>query len=112
MTIKAALLDERGIYLRMDELEDDSELTALHLTRITVCDLPPARYVWIPDERLKPDRSPINPYGGAFWEIEWLKRVTATHDKAIEDARRFNTRIDNPPSEVALLMTFMKSKGL
>lgn len=59
MTIKAALLDEQGIFLRIDELEDEAEITERHLPGITDCDLPAGRYVWRAD--------PSNPYGGAFW---------------------------------------------
>lgn len=64
MSIKAALLDEQGIFLRVDELEDKSQLTALHLPQITACDLPPGRYRWVEQES-----SEANPYGGAFWPL-------------------------------------------
>lgn len=67
MTVKAALLDERGVYLRMDELADETQLTAQHVPSITSCDLPPGQYKWIAEE--------MNEYGGAFWPIKWLKRV-------------------------------------
>jgi hypothetical protein len=63
--VRAALLNERGIYLRMDELEDASQLTERHLPQITFCDLPPGEYRWIADEK--------NPEGGAFWPIKWLE---------------------------------------
>lgn len=112
MTIKAALLDERGIYLRMDELEDLSQLTERHLPSITSCDLEAGLYVWIPDDRLRPDGTLINIYGGAFWEIAWLKRTAATHAKAVEEARKANIRIDNPPADVARVIDFMKARGL
>ena len=112
MSIKAALLDERGVYLRMDELEDRSELTDRHLPSITACDLPAGRYVWIKDDRLRRDGTLINIYGGAFWEIAWLKRVTATREAALEEARRRNVKLDNPPPEMAALIDFMQAKGL
>jgi hypothetical protein len=67
MTIKAALLDERGIYLRMDEVQSESDLTASHVPSITECDLPAGKYKWIADA--------TNEYGGAFWPVDWLKRV-------------------------------------
>lgn len=67
MTINAALLDEHGVYLGMEQLEDESKLTARHLPSITSCDLPPGKYLWVPDER--------NAFGGAFWPLDWLKRI-------------------------------------
>jgi hypothetical protein len=57
MTLKAALLDERGVYLRMDELADPALLTALHLPQITACDQPAGRYKWVEDAATS--------YGGA-----------------------------------------------
>lgn len=66
MTIKAALLDEQGLYLRMDELAE-ADLTERHVPTIKACDLPAGQYRWVPDER--------NPYGGAFWPMKWLTRV-------------------------------------
>lgn len=64
MTIKAALLDEQGIFLRIDEVADEAALTERHLPQITTCDLPPGRYRWIaqPDDK-------TNPYGGSFWPL-------------------------------------------
>lgn len=64
MTLKAALLDEQGIFLRIDELDDAEALTERHLPQITDCDLPPGRYRWVPD----PDDN-ANPYGGSFWPL-------------------------------------------
>ncbi len=61
MRIKAALLDEQGIFLRVDELDDESQLTDRHLPTITECDLPPGRYRWIAD---RTDKN--NVYGGFF----------------------------------------------
>lgn len=77
MTIKAALLDERGIFLRIDELADASQLTERHLRSITSCDLPSGQYRWIKDDS--------NEYGGAFWSVEWLRRISETQRKADED---------------------------
>lgn len=65
MTIKAALLDEQGIFLRIDELKSKSALTDRHLPAITECDLPAGRYVWLADD--------ANPYGGAFWPVPKLR---------------------------------------
>jgi hypothetical protein len=64
MSIKAALLDEQGIFLGIDELTDAGQLTDQHLPGITECDLPPGRYRWVPTEV-----NTINPYGGAFWPL-------------------------------------------
>lgn len=64
MTVKAALLNAQGHFIRMDELEDPAELTVLHLPQITECDLPPGQYKWIADQ--------ANQMGGAFWPVKWL----------------------------------------
>jgi hypothetical protein len=64
MSIKAALLDEQGIFLGIDELTDAGQLTDRHLPLITECDLPSGRYRWVPAEVTK-----NNPYGGAFWPL-------------------------------------------
>ena len=45
---RAALLDEEGYFLRIDEV---AELTALHLPQITDCDLPPDKYRWNADKQ-------------------------------------------------------------
>lgn len=68
--IKAALLNSEGVFERMDELGDASQLTPLHLPQISECDLPPGKYRWIADAS--------NPYGGAFWSLAWLEHVAAT----------------------------------
>jgi hypothetical protein len=44
-TVKAALLDDKDVYLRIDELPPE-ELTDRHLPHITECDLPPFEYRW------------------------------------------------------------------
>ena len=44
-TVRAALLDENGIYLGIDLLPED-QLTEHHLPHITECDLPPGQYCW------------------------------------------------------------------
>ena len=69
MTIKAALLDEQGIFLCIDELVDAGDLTDRHLPQITECDLPPNRYFWQADD--------ANPYGGAFWPLPKSQRSPA-----------------------------------
>ena len=72
MTIKAALLDApaaggTGVYLRMDELADESRLTERHVPTVTSCDRPAGQYRWIPD--------PGNAFGGALWPISYLDRI-------------------------------------
>lgn len=74
MSVKAALLDAQGIYLRMEELADESQLTDRHLPTITSCDLPAGKYQWIADVR--------NPYGGSFFEVEWLDNIAKTRREA------------------------------
>ena len=49
MTFKAALLDERGVFLRTVELVDESELTARMVDLRAFggdCDLPGGKYRW------------------------------------------------------------------
>jgi hypothetical protein len=80
MAIKAALLDAqassgKGVFLRIDEVEDASKLTDRHVPAITHCDLEPGVYVWIASD------NPKNEYGGAFWATKILARLT-------DDARR------------------------
>lgn len=79
MTIAAALLDENGIYLRMDYLEDMTQLTERHLPTITSCDLPPGKYKWIWQEQ-------NNPYGGYFEDVGWRSRVDETRLKAEQES--------------------------
>lgn len=74
--MRAALLDENGVFLRMDEVDTP---TARHLPQITSCDLPPGRYKWIPGD---------NPEGGQFVEVAWLERFEATRREAAEAAVR------------------------
>lgn len=64
MGIKAALLNEQGIFLGIDELTDAGQLTEQHLPQITECDLPPGRYRWVQQDVTK-----ANPFGGAFWPL-------------------------------------------
>src|SRR5690242_6805793 len=80
--ILAALLDENGVYLRMDELPDKSALTERHLPKITACDLPPGEYRWVPS----PKRDKTNPYGGQFVSIAWQKAIDETRAKALAEA--------------------------
>ncbi len=76
MTIKAALLDERGIYQRIDELDDEAKLTAQHLPQITECDLPAGEYAWQPAKD-----GDKNPFGGCFVPLSRRER------KAVRAAR-------------------------
>ena len=78
MTVRAALLDANGVYLRMDTLADPGELTPLHLSAITECDLAPGEYRWIADRQ--------NPFGGAFWPLKWLARVEVDR-QAVQEAQ-------------------------
>ena len=68
MTIKSALLNEQGIFLRVEALDDESQLTAQHVPSITECDLPPGRYRWVPCE---PQSG--NPFGGEFRPIPMIE---------------------------------------
>lgn len=63
---RAALLDENGVFLRLDEL-GDKKPTKRHLPQITECDLPPGQYKWVPDTD--------NPSGGSFWPMKILDRM-------------------------------------
>jgi hypothetical protein len=67
MTITAALLDEQGIFLKVDTLKSKAALTERHLPSIKNCDLPPEKYKWVADQ--------ANPYGGAFWPLPKLNRA-------------------------------------
>jgi len=78
MTVRAALLDANGVYLRMDTLADPGELTPLHLPAITECDLAPGKYRWIVDRE--------NAFGGAFWPLKWLARVERDR-QAVQEAQ-------------------------
>jgi hypothetical protein len=114
MTIRAALLDERGVYQGMDVLEDASALTERHLPQIVSCDLAPGRYVWIPDEKRGANGLLVNPYGGAFWEIAWLKRVAATRAQAAAIRER-NGSVDPPEKagvDTGALVEFLETRGL
>ncbi len=114
MTIKAALLDERGVFLRLDEIESEAELTPRHLPQIVSCDLAPGAYVWIPDEKRGANGLLLNPYGGAFWDLAWLRRVTGTRAKG-ELLRARNGRTDpeeKAGAELGVLVDFVKKRGL
>ena len=69
MTLRAALLDATGVYLQIDELASDRDLTPQHLPQITECDLPPGQYRWVVESTA--------PEGGRFWPIWWLDKVVA-----------------------------------
>ena len=79
MTLRAALVDADGVYLRMDELADEAALTPQHLPQITSCDLATGEYRWVPDER--------NEFGGAFWPLKWLARVKRDQ-QAVQEAQQ------------------------
>lgn len=87
MSIRAALLSApaasgKGLYLRIDELADVAALTDCHVPSITACDLESGVFLWIPDERVRPDGAMRNEYGGAFWSLPWLRQLAATRTKA------------------------------
>lgn len=113
MIISAALLDEQGMFLRMDELASADLLTPQHLPQIRECDLPPGRYLWVPDERTHKDGTLINEYGGAFWELDWLRKVDVDRARAREVSAMQNRL---PPvfrnEELTRLDDFLRSRGL
>jgi hypothetical protein len=78
MGIRAALLDRpalsgQGIFLKIDEVADESALTERHLPAVKECDLPPGQCVWVPTT------NGANPYGGAFWFVSVLERLSPEH---------------------------------
>jgi hypothetical protein len=77
MSVKAALLDKDGVFLRIDELASEANLTERHLPQITHCDHQSGEYRWVPDAR--------NPSGGSFESIAWRERVEETKRKAAEE---------------------------
>lgn len=77
MGIKAVLLTDtpasgRGLFVRVDELADESKLTENHLPAIAECDLPAGRYVWIP-AKSEAERQRF-PAGGSFVDQAALER--------------------------------------
>lgn len=114
MIIRAALLDERGVYVRMDEVADVASLTPRHLPQIVECDHPSGEYLWIPDERRDSAGRLANAYGGAFWPLAWLRRVAATRTNAAA-ARDRNGRVhpaEKPGVDTAPLVAYLKERGL
>jgi hypothetical protein len=100
MTTRAALLDEQGVYLRMDELTDPADLTVRHLPQITACDLQSGQYVWLPKGApLAPEIAAAvgaardNEYGGAFFALKWLARVERDA-KDVKAAKEANARLE------------------
>jgi hypothetical protein len=112
MGIKAALLDEHGLYLRIDDLEDHSQITARHLPQIRSCDLPPGRYLWVPDERARPDGTRLNEYGGAFWELAWLQRVSHTRYAAACKMGAKGLAYESRNTELSVLVDFLRAHKL
>jgi hypothetical protein len=43
---RVALLDDRDVFIGMDTIADDSQLTDRHLPQISECDLAPGAYRW------------------------------------------------------------------
>lgn len=92
MTVKAALLDAAGVFLRVEELTSKADLTPRHIAKITQCDLPSGRYKWIADPSNKQ-------YGGAFWPLTYLAAVDKTKHEAADAealAAFVKTRSDVP----------------
>jgi len=114
MGIKAALLDERGVFLRIDEVGSVDALTERHLPSIVACDLPPGRYLWIPDERRRPNGRLVNAYGGAFWDLDWLRRIAATRreSKTVRARTARVPRVDAPGVDVGPLVDYLEARGL
>lgn len=61
MPIRAARLDAQKVFMAIEELADESQLTADHLREITECDLPAGKYRWdgkrfvpLPNEAQRP----------------------------------------------------------
>ncbi len=118
MAIKAALLDERGVFLRMDEVPSVADLGPRHLPQIVSCDLPPGAYLWVPDERKAANGRAVNAYGGAFWEVAWLKRVAQTrrdmakaHAVAVKRKRRVPLE-PKQAGELGILVGYLEERGL
>lgn len=119
MTVRAALLTApaasgKGLFVRVDELVDASQLTDRHVPSITVCDLPPERYLWIPDERTRPgDGSLMNEYGGAFWDLPWMREM-AKHRAKAEDVHAEAGLL--PPvfrgDQITFLRSYLAERGL
>lgn len=69
MKIRAALLTAppasgKGVFVRIDELDAEDEITENHLRAVTACDLAPNRYVWVPNTSESARRR--FPEGGTF----------------------------------------------
>ena len=103
--MKAALLDApaasgNGVYLRIDELASAADLTDCHVPTITECDLPPGRYVWVPNA--DPRNVRPNKYGGEFVARELLAagvpldKQGQALDAAETNMRRAIGKIFNP----------------
>lgn len=127
--LKCAVLDERGVYLGMQDVDDPSDLTDRHLPQITQCDLPAGLYVWVPDDRVhaltgpagevlldadgQPRTAPANQYGGAFWEIAYLQRIAQIRRQAREvneKKGRLPPVFRNP--KLDYLVGFLEQRGL
>lgn len=118
MTVRAALLSApaasgKGLYLRIDELAGVEALTECHVPTITTCDLEPGHFLWIPDERKRPDGSPMNEYGGAFWDLRWMREM-ARHRAKAETVHAQKGRL--PPvwrgDQITFLRTYLAERGL
>ena len=67
--MRMATIDADGIYLGMEDVAA-GKASARHLQKVTSCDLPPGKYKWIVDA--------ANPFGGAFWPIDYLASIERT----------------------------------
>lgn len=75
MTIRAARLDAQKVFMAIEELADESQLTADHLPAIKDCDLPPGKYRWdgtrfvpLPTEQQRP-RTDVPSLEEAFYAL-------------------------------------------
>lgn len=114
MGIKAALLDERGIYIGMDEVASAADFGPRHLPQIVVCDLPPGEYLWVPDERVDAADRPLNHYRGAFWGLAWLRDVAKTRRLSTDvRARAGRTPLEQKGGvDVGALVAYLEERGL
>ena len=98
MTIRAARIDANGVYLGMEELASEEELTPLHLPKLGECDNPPGEYLWIPEPI-----TAANPHGGAFQSIAWLNylRAIAAKEEEVRIRRAERQRLRAMPIDQA-----------
>lgn len=77
--LTCALLDERDVFIAMVTVTDRAQLTDRHLPQIRKCDRPVGEYKWVKDD------APGNPFGGAFWPLNYLKARALTQAQAARE---------------------------